>query len=81
MVPQFTERMPNEIDLAIMDHHLEGGYIEEQAAFYVSLENKDHKSTNVTDDIKSTWNANWYNVNEDFKSELKSSPDPTIRSS
>jgi hypothetical protein len=48
--------MTNEIDLSIMGHHLEGGYIGGQAAFYVSLENKDHESTDVMDNIRSTWN-------------------------
>jgi hypothetical protein len=57
MVPQFTERMPNEIDQSVMGRHLEGGYIKGQAAFYVSLENKDHQSTDVTDAIRSTWDA------------------------
>jgi hypothetical protein len=78
MVPQFTERMQNEIDLAIMDHHLEGGYVEGQAVFYVSLEYKDQESNNVTDNNKSTWDAHWHNVNEEFEDELESSRDSTI---
>jgi hypothetical protein len=76
MVPQFTEWMPNEINLSIMGRHLEGGYIEGQAAFYVSLENRDDQFANV----RSSWDAHWHFVNEEFEMELQSTPDPTIRS-
>jgi hypothetical protein len=31
-------------------------------------------------DTQSTWDAHWYYVNQEFKNELQSLPDPRIRS-
>jgi hypothetical protein len=64
-----------EVDVATLEKHFEGGYIDGDRAMYISIFYDHLSSMNVTEERIASWDPHWRDVNERFENQLQSNPD------
>jgi hypothetical protein len=63
-----------EVDVKTLEKRFEGGYIDGDRAFLISLFDDKESTMEVTEDRIATWDAHWKEVNDRFEEQLLSDP-------
>jgi hypothetical protein len=65
----------NDVDVSRLENEFVMGYRDRDRALYVSIYNNHDEVLHVSDDIQSSWNTFWQEVNEEFDTMLQDDSD------
>lgn len=68
-------RPVQEVDVCALQKRFEGGYIDGDRSFYISLFDDFEKTCDISPEIKATWDSHWHSANEKFEEFLGSNPE------
>jgi hypothetical protein len=68
-------RPVQEVDVCALQKQFEGGYIDGDRAFYISLYDDTENTQDVSSEIVDSWDAHWQSANERFEEFLLSRPE------
>lgn len=75
MVPLPRVRPIQEVDVSALQKRFEGGYIDGDRSFYISIFNDEEMTRDVSPEIMATWDPHWLSANAKFEEFLLSNPD------
>ena len=64
-----------EVDVCALEKRFEGGYIDGDRAFYISVLDDSENTCEVSPEIESTWDPHWKAANDEFEEFLGSNPE------
>ncbi len=75
MIPMAKVRPVGEMGIQHLEREFVKGYRDGDRVLYISIYNNEEKSSDVSEEVKSSWSPLWQNANEAFEEELRCDPD------